>query len=130
MKTEKKTIEKDGITYILEPVKSGGRTVGIAPIRKMEDLDEMLAVIEPEATFKLAYRQYTQDLMNRLRALVTSKEISYKMIVEAIAAEKLSTDQISELMKKQPDLSFEAAARMLLKTVKSEPDEIHWELAD
>jgi uncharacterized protein YjgD (DUF1641 family) len=128
-KEEKRIENRDGIEYFIEEAKSGGQVVGLAPVRKATDLDELLEFKQPEEIFKLAYRQYTQDLTNRVRAMATKDSVSDAMIVSALANRSITVDAVNELMKKQ-NLSFTASAKMLLSSKKPSKDEIYWSIAD
>ncbi len=123
---DQKIVEKDKVKYLIEDVKSSGKVVGKAPTKLATDLDELMAFVDPEIIFKLAYRQMRTDHANKVRAKFNGKGTSAVAVVAAIAGEIISTEEIKVEMKRT-NSSFTDAATALLKT-DPDPEAIHWDV--
>ena len=85
MATESKTVQRDGVDYLVEAVKSASKVVGLSPTRKAVDLDELMNILTPERIFKLAYRQLRTDHANKVRAKFNSKgESAIAVVAELV----------------------------------------------
>lgn len=131
MTAESYQTEKDGISYVIEPVKSGGKIVGQAPIQVAEDLDQLLGILEPEEIFKLAYRQLKQDVMNAVRSATTPSTATTADILDAIADGAIDMSGAAAAIKKDSELTALQYARQQLKLHQdmnpTDGNEIHWE---
>jgi hypothetical protein len=131
MAKETKTTEKDGVVYVLDTVKSGKVVVGLAPTPKIDDLDALLAVVEPEAVFKLAYSQLRTNHKNVVRAKFNTKGVKASAVLDALKPDEdgnsvLTTTEIIEHGKKTGQ-DFTDAAMDLLRT-DPDPEKIHWDV--
>ena len=123
---EHKIVKKDGVDYIVDEVRSGKVVVGLAPTVKAVDLDELMAILEPDVIFKLAYRQIRTDHKNLVRAKFNGKGKSALAVVNAIANGGLTVEQIQEEMLASKT-DFTTAATNLLQT-DPDPTAIHWDV--
>jgi hypothetical protein len=130
MATEKSYQKRDGIDYVIEPVKSGGKVVGQAAIRVAKDLDDLLEFLTPEQTFKLAYRQLTQDVMNTVRSAAIPSTPTMNDILEAIADGTIDMSKAPAAIKANPELTAISYARQQVKlhqaTNPADGNEINW----
>ena len=117
---------KDGITYLLDAVKSGGDQVGLAPTKKAVDLDQLLEILTPEEIFKLAYSQYRTNHQNLVRTKFNSKGKNATGIIAAIAAGTILVEDINTEMIRSAS-NFTDAATKLMRT-DPDPTAIHWDV--
>lgn len=126
MATESKVVNKDGVDYYADEVKSGKKIVGLAPTIKVKNLDELLAVVEPEDIFRFAYRQIRTDHKNSVRAKFSGTGKSAVAVIAGIAAGLITVEEIqAEQARSKTD--FTTAATKLLQT-DPDPDTIHWDV--
>ena len=123
---EEKTVERDDVVYIVDEVKSGGVVVGLAPTKKAVDLDELMAILDPEDIHKLAYRQMRTDHKNLVRAKFNGKGKSAVAVVAGIAAGIVTVEEIQVEMKRTSSTFTDAATALL--TTEPDPTAIHWDV--
>ena len=123
---EETIVEKDGVEYFVEEVKSASKIVGLSPTRKAVSLDEMLVFVEPETIFKLAYRQLRTDHKNIVRAKFNGKGKSAVAVVAGIAAGLITTEQVQVEMERSHSTFTDAATALL--TTDPDPKAIHWDV--
>ena len=117
---------KDDVVYVLDIVKSGGESVGLAPTPKAEDLDELMNILSPEEIFKLAYSQLRTNHQNMVRAKFNSKGKNATGVIAAIAAGTVLVEDIKTEMVRS-DSNFTDAATKLMRT-EPDPTVIHWDV--
>ena len=123
---ETRIVEKDGVKYLVEDVKSAKVVVGCSPTRQATDLDELMEFVSPKDIFKFAYRQIRTDHCNKVRGKFNSKGTSAVAVVAAIAAGTITVEEIQAEMK-ETHAAFTDAATKLLKT-DPDPTAIHWDV--
>jgi len=124
---ELQIVENDGIKYELHVVKSGGRQVGLAPVKLTKDLDEDLTILTPDQVHDYATRQRREDAKNVLRAKLNGK-VSPKAILEAFTVPALFAEA-DKAYKAGRAGDMGAAMRLVLEaqTDSPNPETIHWD---
>jgi len=104
---DKKTIERDGVTYWLDSVKTASKNVGFAPTKVRVDLDALLADLLPEAICNLANRQLRTDAKNLVRPKFSKDKVTPKVIENAINAGTMTEEMLRAAMKDFTDGKYE-----------------------
>lgn len=125
---EETIVEKDGVEYVVDEVKSAKNIVGLAPTRHAVDLDELLEIVDAEKIFKLAYAQLRTNHQNIVRAKFNGKGKSAVAVINALGdpENSLTVEKINEEMKKSHTTFTDAATNLL--TTAPDPNAIHWDV--
>lgn len=137
MARETQIVERDGVSYEVEPVRYKTQCVGLAATRLLDD-KEMVEQYTLAAICELARRQKKQDAKNSVRAKFNRDKVSATAVINAIGTGQITTEMQAkavELMNKSAGaMNFtEACSRFLgigedaLKD--ADPTHIHWDCA-
>lgn len=120
---EVQIVERDGVRYVIEPVRWSGKIVGFAPTLEEPNFDE-------EKLKSLAIRQYKQDSKNVVRGKYSKEKVTASAALKAIANREIDTEEIMKVSE-QKNLTFTDAAGVLMgigKDAKIDPEKIHWDI--
>ena len=126
--------QRDGVSYVCEPVECDGKQVGYAPTIDWGEvtdttLDEIVAVFGAKQVATDAIRQQKQDAKNHVRAKYQKGVLSAKAILDAVMSGRITTTDIAKVQADQ-NCTMERAGSILLGvgTGTPDPEQIHWDV--
>lgn len=137
-----KTVEKDGVQYVCNPVRHKSKNVGFAPTKmpQGDNYDDQLEWLTNEygsdAIVKCFVRQNKQDAMNAVRAKYNKDKVSASAVLKAIGTGALTPEDIAaateEMTAGKGAFTDLCAARLGIgedALKNADPKHVHWDCA-